>query len=487
MVQGVKLGALAVNVVDVDVGVLRRVHSHLNGGIGHGGIHVHAILQRQLLAVDGDGGGSGGNANGSGSRVGLIDGADLGGLFADAAAIDVGGGLHLYVLDPIQLHGLAVLVYGPVKVEYLAALGTGVGIQAVIAGVGIAPLGNSHIENLITSGSFAAQQRTGNGNTGIIFSCPREQGIEGFVGIEIAGAGIAHAVCPVCRRTGSAAIDGGGAGGLGVSYGIIPIGVVAVVVGTSQRIPRLAILRYQHIGRLIKAEVVGAVVVAPHHEVHAVRVVGIVGDQLVKAVDDVAAEVAQRYQHIHTSTTLREACQRPLRHGSISTRCVIGVVGVLAGQTQIFLHRCGGIHSVIPLVHRNIKAQLAASGRLCQHIVGLFHPPGMQSAGLKLGSIDRQHVEAILLLQCSALCLVLFIGEIDFLCLSIKKERSGLCIAVKYHAKSVLCRLHWSIEGRIFYLDLLDGAVCVLLPRQEYIFLFYRNPVTEPVALRVFR
>lgn len=52
----------------------------------------------------------------------------------------------------------------------------------------------------------------------------------------------------------------------------------------------------------------------------------------------------------------------------------------------------------------------------------------MQSAGLKLGSIDRQHVEAILLLQCSALCLVLFIGEIDFLCLSIKKERSGLCI-----------------------------------------------------------
>ena len=111
----------------------------------------------------------------------------------------------------------------------------------------------------------------------------------------------------------------------------------------------------------------------------------------------------------------------------------------------------------------------------------------MQSAGLKLGSIDRQHVEAILLLQCSALCLVLFIGEIDFLCLSIKKERSGLCIAVKYHAKSVLCRLHWSIEGRIFYLDLLDGAVCVLLPRQEYIFLFYLNPVTEPVALRVFR
>ena len=143
MVQGVKLGALAVDVVDVDVGVLRRVHSHLNGGIGHGGIHVHAILQRQLLAVDGDGGGSGGNANGSGSRVGLIDGADLGGLFADAAAIDVGGGLHLYVLDPIQLHGLAVLVYGPVKVEYLARLSAHIGIQSIVSGIHIAPVGES--------------------------------------------------------------------------------------------------------------------------------------------------------------------------------------------------------------------------------------------------------------------------------------------------------------------------------------------------------
>ena len=273
-------------------------------------------------------------------------------------------------LHALHIHRSAAAVHCPGQVK---AVGLGgrrhIGVDAgadgavlIVVHISKAGLTRKGISGAVSGNGAvnAGQQNTGEGDA-VLFQQVRQRIVlHPGPGPGLGGAVVA--VAPVVRPGGPAR------GGAGIGDRVVPDGGRLVVFASRQGVPVLPVLGDPDLAALPQTAAIG-IAVAVDIEVHAIGVVGIVGQRIRKIVRDIAAEVAQA---LHIAGAAGQ--------GDLRLEPVTGV-GVLAVDAQV--------------VHHRIRPGIAAFGQQLDRIaVGDAPVGGGDGDGLSAG-LEVQRVDAL--------------------------------------------------------------------------------------------